>query len=388
MSPSGKDKLLIHASGPRWSWMLVDRRGKISRRGQCDADQPDWPTGLATIALVDSAACIGIKVDLPEMPAARLQQALRWAAEEHLASSAEDEHVVAGPRDDDGLLSCVVIGRERMAELLARFGSGTVEVMVPDALCLPWQPGQVSLAAAGDRILARWDSWAFGSFEPELLGDMLDSLMPGEAERVWYGPDVPAVLLDSNPRQVTGDALEAMAPAALAAPVNLLAGPWAPSSTLAARNHWRWAAGLAAVAVALALIVAGVEHQQLKRQANDLQVAIDAQFHQAFPDVGRVVRHREQAERELARLRFGESAGLLDLLNRAAPVIDAQEQVQLDGLNYREGVLELSLRAPDVAILDQFEQRLRALDLRAELQSASLGTDGASGRMRISEGMR
>jgi general secretion pathway protein L len=388
MASSGKEKLLVHAIGSTWAWQLVDRAGTVLRQGRCNPDQPDWPSDRALTVLIDASACIGLKVDLPEMPAARLQQALRWAAEEHLASSAEDEHVVAGPRDEAGLLCCVVINRDTMTGLQARFGNAPVEVMLPDALCLPWRAGQVSLAALDNVVLARWGEWDFGSFEPDLLVDMLTPVVQSDAEWAWHGGPVPAALSGHPLHQAGTEGFAALTPGALNPPVNLLSGPFEPSSARAAQSHWRWAAGLAAVCAILVLASVAVENHQLKRQTETLQTAIDAQFYQAFPDVGRVVRHREQAEREMARLRFGESAGLLELMNRTAPVIDAQSGVELDGLNYRDGQLELTLRAPDVAALDQFEQRLRALELNAVVQSASMDSDGASGRIRISEGRR
>ncbi|MFU8831331.1 MAG: type II secretion system protein GspL [Wenzhouxiangella sp.] len=388
MPSAGKEKLLVHATGPTWAWQLVDRTGAVGRQGRCAPDRPDWPADRKLTVLVDASACIGLKLDLPEMPAGRLQQALRWAAEEHLASSAEDEHVAAGPRDSAGLLCCVVINRDTMAGLQDRFGDAPVEVMLPDALCLPWQSGQVSLAAVNNVVLARWGDWDFGSFEPDLLIDMLAPVVDENAEWVWHGGPVPSALADHHMRTSPGDGLTALAAGAIDPPVNLLSGPFEPSSARAAQSLWRWAAGLAGLAVALVLAAVAVENHQLKRQSDALQAAIDAQFYQAFPDVGRVVRHREQAEREMARLRFGRSAGLLDLMNRAAPIIDAQGGIELDGLNYRDGQLELTLRAPDVAALDQFEQRLRAQELNAVVQSASMGSDGASGRLRISEGRR
>ncbi len=383
MSTATREKIVVHAVGEQWRWLVLDRQGRVRRHGQCPADAPDWPEQGAVTVLVDAADCMGLSLDLPALSPARLAQALRWAAEEHLSAGAEDEHVVAGPRSASGQQYCVVVGNDRMQDLLSRFSGHELEVMLPDALCLPWREGEVAMGRLGDRVLARWGEWSFGSFEPELLVDMLDGLVPAEAGLVWHGGELPAALADRVGQTRTDALLPTLAVAAAGEPINLLAGPWSPSSAHAARAHWRWAAGLVAVVAVLILALVGVENQMLKRQSGELQLAIDAQFQQAFPDVGRAVRHREQAERELSRLRFGESAGLLELMNRAAPVIDGQDGLRLDGLSYREGLLELSLRAPDVAALDQFEQRLRALDLNASVQSASMDSDGAAGRVRI-----
>jgi general secretion pathway protein L len=388
MAASGKDMLLIHAAGPRWAWRVIDRAGRVQRRGECAPGQPDWPTDKTIVVLADAAWAMGLKLDLPELPPARLKQALRWAAEEHLASNAEDEHVVAGPRGAEGLLHCVVIGNARMHELLAAFPDQAVEIVIPDALCLPWQPGQVSLAERGGRVLVRWDDWAFGSFEEAFLAELIDSLDSAGTRWRWFGGKVPDALAGHAMETAGEDALSALAPAALAPVVNLQSGPFAPGSARQAEGWWRWAAGLAAAVLVLALAGAGAEYLMLKRQSESLRSELDARFLEAFPNVGRVVpgRERELAERELARLRFGESAGLLELMSRVAPMIEAQGGLRLDGLSYRDGQLELNLRAPDVPALDQLEQRLRGMGLRADLQSASVDGDGASGRVRVGMG--
>ena len=328
---------------------------------------------------------MGLKVELPDLPARRLEQALRWAAEEHLAGSAEDEHVVAGRRDEAGRVACVVIGREVMDQICRPLAGQPAERIVPDAMCLPWQDGELALAERDGRILARWGECEFGSFEVELAEDLLAGLASERVRIVWYGGECPDWLdrgrIEEPIDQRSLD--HCLAEGAVASGINLLSGPYSPRSAVAARTYWRWVAGLAAGLAAVMIGLVAVENHQLDREAGRLQQDIEQRFEQLFPEVGRVVRPREQAERELARLRFGQAAGLLDLMSRTAPVIEGQDRIVLDALNYRDGELELTLRAPDVAALDQLEQRLRALDLAADVRSASLDEDGASGRIRV-----
>ena len=99
-------------------------------------------------------------------------------------------------------------------------------------------------------------------------------------------------------------------------------------------------------------------------------------------------RHREQAERELARLRFGEAAGLLDLMNRAGPVIAGQEAVVMDALSFRDASLSSCCAPRTSSALEALVTRLKALDLSAEVQSASMDADGASGRVAPEPGSR
>jgi len=185
--PAGPSRtLLIHAVGPRWDWSVIDRNGRAGVRGCCAPDQPDWPDDLPVRVLVDAAVCVGLRVELPALSGPRFHQALKWAVEEQLASSAEDEHVVAGPRDAEGRVCCVVINRARLGQLLAPISGLALDAVVPDALCLPWQAGQVSALSMGGRVLARWGQWEFGSFDSDLL-DELDGLLGQAAERVWFG---------------------------------------------------------------------------------------------------------------------------------------------------------------------------------------------------------
>ncbi|AKS40944.1 type II secretion system protein GspL [Wenzhouxiangella marina] len=382
MASSAKEQVLVHAAGDRWSWRVLDRAGRVRSEGASAPEQADWPKDLPVHVLVDAAHCIGLRLDLPPMSAARQAKALRWAAEEHLASSAEDEHVVAGPRDAEQRLCCVVIGQARMSELMGRFEPLAVEQLVPDALCLPWAPGQITLASFGDRVLARWGDWDFGSFEPDLVADLLSTLDP-EATRVWYGEALPALADDAGIEHRPDEPLQVLVQGLKAVPINLLSGPFASGSARAARSYWRYAAAAAVAAMVLAFAHAVVELELLESRAAELAGELDAQFAAAFPGVTPAGRHREQAERQLSRLRYGEAAGLLDLMNQAAPVIAGQPGLVLEAMSFREGRLEFQLRAPDVAGLEALARRFRDLDLRAEVQSASLEADGASGRLLL-----
>lgn len=388
MARARSESLVIHAAGSRWSWVLLDRTGGLARGGRCDPETPDWPDDGPAVVLVDASRCLGLSLELPPLRGQKLQQAMRWAAEEHLAGSAEDEHVVAGPRDEAGRLRCVSIANRVMEELTAPLDGVAAERMLPDALCLPWQAGRVSLAEHDGRILARWGEWSFTSFDADLAADMIDSAAPPESELDWYGGERPGWVDERGAvdRDDGQPLLAILARRAADADLNLLSGPWAPRSAATARSQWRWTAILAAVVVAMVVGYAALERYQLSNRSVELETAIEQQFRQAFPDIGRIVRPQTQAERELARLRFGQAAGLLELMHRVAPVIDGQEQLQVERLDYRDGTLELGLRAPDVAALEALEQRLRALDLSADVQTASLDDEGASGRIRINRG--
>lgn len=353
------------------------------------SEQGDQPWPAPRWVYCDAALCTPLTLDLPPLSAAQLNQALRWAAEEHLAGSAEHDHVVAGPRDDQGRLRALVISAEAMERLTASWPADQgPDVLLPDALCLPWQPGQLSLAEMAGRVLARWDEWGFGSFEPELAAELLSQFE--DRAWHWYGGQAPDTL-SNHPMQVVSASADSesllthLDATATSMEVNLLTGPWASAAQRRGRHQWRWVAGLALALVLALTLYQGVENHLLQRQSAALQTQIDQQFAMLFPGVSPAGRHRQLAEREWARLQFGQAAGLLDLLAQVTPVMRALS-LEVQALNYRDGRLDLAVRAADVATLDDLEQRLRSLGLNAALQSASLDDQGASGQLQVSVG--
>lgn len=390
MAQARADSLVIHAASPRWDWVLSGRDGQLRSQGSDVPQTPSWPQETPAIVLMDAARCVGLSLELPPLRGARLQQALRWAAEEHLAGSAEDEHVVAGPRGADGRLHCLSVAAEVMDELGEALEATAARLMLPDALCLPWQEGQVSLAQHDSRLLLRWGPWDFAALEIDQAEGLLETFLPADAQWCWLAGTMPAWLDSQRVHTVPQDRPLALLLAEQAPKlgVNLLAGPWAPKVAAQAQQRWRQVGVLALLVLALLLTSAGLEHRKLKQQSRALDEAIAAQYQQVFPEAGRRIPGREQAlaERELARLRFGQAAGMLDLMHQVAPVLNGQEALVLDGLDYRDGTLELALRAPDVAALEQLEQRLRALGLGAAVQTASVDADGTSGRIRVRRG--
>ena len=349
------------------------------------AEQP-WPQPSPRRVFCDAALCTPLTLDLPPLSKARLAQALRWAAEEHLAGSAEEEHVVAGPRDEDGRLCALVIRHSVMEEITAHWPEGQgPDQLLPDALCLPWQPGQLCAASWQGRVLARWGRWSFACFEPEEAAELLSPLH--ELRWHWLGGALPAALRDQPWQQVDerADVLALLDATADGLDVNLLTGPWASAAQHRERQRWPWVAGLALAVVAALSAHAALEHRLLQQQSARMQAQLDAQFEAMFPGVRPAGRHRELAEREWARRQFGQAAGVLDLLAQVTPVMAAQAVV-VQSLQYRDGRLDLSLRAEDVASLDQLAQRLRALGLQAAVQSASLDDQGANAQLQIMAG--
>ena len=109
----------------------------------------------------------------------------------------------------------------------------------------------------------------------------------------------------------------------------------------------------------------------------------------AFPQATRIGANvRGQMEGELGRMRLGtQGAGALALLQRVAPVVTMGTQHRIEGIDYRNGTLELEVQAPAVAALDALREGVAQVPgIRVELIAATTGERGATGRLRVREG--
>src|SRR5690625_6948464 len=89
-----------------------------------------------------------------------------------------------------------------MDELVEKLGTLAVERMLPDALCLPWQPGELALAESGGRILMRWGDWPFTALAAELPPGLIATMAPSDSGGVWHGGRRPAWLAEGGLVQV------------------------------------------------------------------------------------------------------------------------------------------------------------------------------------------
>ena len=83
----------------------------------------------------------------------------------------------------------------------------------------------------------------------------------------------------------------------------------------------------------------------------------------------------------------GGGSGVLALLDRVAPVLAGSTQHTLEAIDWRNGVLELGVRAADVAALDALRESVATVPgVRVELASAQSDAGAARGRLRVREG--
>lgn len=325
----------------------------------------------------------------------QLLKALPFAVEDQLLDAVEDLHFAASAADN-GAVGVAVVAKTTLRDWLAQLEAAAIrpDMILPESLALTLAGSRATALLDSDRAIVRLAPWsAFACGIDELPG-FLASAAIGDALDVHDARPATvsaAELPDGATRMRVDDALAFLARACPAqAPLNLLQGEFAPRHQHArGARLWRIAALLAGVVVALALVVRGADVLQLSRDAARVETAIADTARRALPDLDATTLARSDPEQLLRERVQGIDGGadpqsLLHLLGAIAPVLGSTTRVQTRGMEYRNGVLELGLRAPDVATLDAMRERFAAVPgLEAQVTAANAIEAGIDGRIRI-----
>lgn len=314
----------------------------------------------------------------------QLQKALPYAIEDQLAAPIETQHVAWAPATDPNQVLVAVVARARLDALLATLRGHGLEpdALIPEPLLLAWSPTASSVLLEPGRALLRYGEARAFVGQPEELA-MFTGSVGAALDAVRIGDTASPLPLRAT--QTRDDALQTYAERARGEPpLNVLQGAYAPRRKLGhARQRWRLAAALVAAAAVLGFAHLLLERQQLATLAEQQRQEMAELYRAAVPSATRVVDAEVQLRSALAAAGHGAADGGLRLLALAAPGLAADSNIRIDTLELRERRLELSVQAPDIAALDALRARLAAA-APAELISATKGSQGVEGRLRLS----
>lgn len=346
------------------------------------------------VVFVPAADVLVTRATLAARHRAQLLKALPFAVEDGLLAPVETLHFAASAAQD-GEVGVAVVARSTLEGWLDRLAEAGIEAdaIVPESLALP--PG--ALLLEDDRATARTAPWTAFACAPGELADWLAQAPPDVALDVH---DVRAAAPLALPAPVAAyherqrDALAFLAANIGAPPLNLLDGEFSPRRRRRndAGRIWRIAAALAAAVVGLAVLSLGAQVWTLSRESARLDAAARDAVTQAFPDLDAKIFDRlTPAQLVLSRADRGgstPSSGALGVLERIGPILtNGSTRIQTRALDFRNGMFELALRAPDLNALDLVRERIAMLPgMKAELTAANPGAEGVDGRIRIDAG--
>lgn len=317
-------------------------------------------------------------VDLPTKNPGKIAQALPYALEEHLLQDPEGQHCHA-TTGNTATMVAGVINKQRLDALLAPLQSAGIkpDLAISESLCIPWQPGEISLLEEDDRVLIRWGELQATRCDRHNLSAWLDILkqqLPDARVNELHGEDILSLQADHIPKDA----------------VNALQGDYAPPHL---KTGWKtWRLPLAAAALLLILVFAKqfVELKRLQDESSQLTEAISQQFRETFPHIGRMQTDPgPQILQQLQRLRANNQSGqhdFLALMKKAAPIVSTTNGVELESLSYQAGQLQLDLKAERVADIEGLRLRMESAQIPVTAGANSLDASGARGSLTIGGG--
>jgi len=337
-----------------------------------------------------------LRARLPTRSPAKIVQALPFALEEQLIEPPEQLHF-AFAREADGALAVAVTRRERMDGWLAALAAAGLAPthLAPVTLSLPLADRAWTLAFVDGDIVLRSGARAGlgGPAEPQPPAWLHAALAEartesGAPERILL-VDAPAELDSAAWSEALKLPVGAMQPGEAdvpADPLDLLQHRYAPRGRMAALGRaYVPAAALLAAWLVATLVFDAVEWARVSSKVRAADEEMRALLMKSFPETRAILDPVEQMRRGLEELgaRGGIPApgDLLFLLGRAAPVIEREARVRVQGMEYTDRTMVVRLAASE-ADAESLARALRARGLEVEVQRA-----GGEARLRLRAGV-
>ncbi|MGB0133660.1 type II secretion system protein GspL [Dokdonella sp.] len=392
------DRLLIRldrSGGLTWLRQLPDGRTPSSSQSGAPPASATSTAG-EIVVLVPAEDVLVISARVQARNSAQRRQAIPFAVEDQLLGPVEDQHFSVEDSAADQL-GVAVVARRQMRKWMEQLTAAGIraDVVIPESLALASKPGGASILVEGDRCIVRLGTWSAMACPSADLPAWLHLTREEGVERnieVHEIGDGGALELDaetSTHQSGLVDSLVFLAGQLGKPEINLLGGEFASGHRgERAVRWWRRVAAIAAVVAVLIFVHRALEVGQLTRNVERMDTAMSDSLLRTFPDLGAAERTRapQSVMRDrLDRLRGGdETSGLLRMLGQVAPVLGRTTRTQMRGLEYRNGILELGLRSPDVATLDNLREQFSAIPgLIAEVTASVPADTGVDGRIRI-----
>lgn len=365
------DRLLIRYSGPR-----VPLRGwRVGDAGATPLGSIDvatgWPRELPVWVVVPAQHVGYARTQIGVRNREQLARAVPFALEEQLAEPVEQLHFVVTPRAD-GTQDAWWINRARLQEWLDDLAARgvTPTVLLSDAALLVEHPDVPAGVRDDQREL--------------MLRDDARTSVPLAAGAVFPIESAPMASTARPAPQLDDLLLAAAAHAPVRPGSNLLSDGFAARhATAPMRSLWKAAAVLALVAIGLSVGWLFADTARLDRQRAQLFEQQQSVYRSIVPAAAAVPDPVGQL-RGLDRSRGGADSDFLALAADAASLLGSSPQVQLQRLDWRSDVLELTLIGPDVAALDAFRERCAQLPgIDAQLGAVGSIAGGSEGKIQL-----
>jgi general secretion pathway protein L len=372
-----------------YEWLdskAISRQGNLQELAEVIDNHP-------VTLLLPATDVLLIELNLPISSQRQLQKALPFALEDYLAYDLEMYHWVWSKQPGDKV-AVAAIAHEKLAAYLQGFNEADIKLqsVYAETLFLPVSDNAVSILLDRNHAIVRFSAWHGGGIDQDFLPRFIENTLMDHnrihllytepcAELVW--PKSPGINSEAIPSAMTvlrpDKKME----------LNLLTGIYRPDQP----SNVSWKAWIPAVALIMlaALIQYGsafMAYRQSQTQLAELENTNRQLFKQTFPQIKRIVNIKTQAEQALQALRKQQGNGgsvYLGLLFQTGQVLSQDPSLQLQSLDYLNGILSLHLRGTGVAQIEGLKQQMEQnRDLKITLQSAETDNNGVFAHIDIS----
>lgn len=397
---------LPEVEGTALTWVEVDAAGRIKKKEQRGSmEQLALVAGEMPITLLLPGTRVWLTTT--ESPARNRQQllkALPFALEDEFTEEVETLHFAIGEQED-GRIPVAVISRELMSGLKSGIEALGLQLnqVLTELHALPWHEDEWSLLSDGGRIYLR--TGAYKGFSCETANGALlvqkaitdaKENRPSVVRYFGHGEQLQGVIdafrLIGECRvetEETDSILAVLATGWSTTPhINLLQGQFGQQVPLSVMlDSWRPVAILSILWIVLSFGFLTFDYFSLQSEDTALQQRITLLFKQSMPGTQRMVNPKVQMRRERDLLRdklAGGRGGFLDLLTRSGIALKDHDQIQLAGIGYREGRLDLELVTTELQLLDSLQQAIASTSgIEVKIESASSRNDQVRGRLAV-----
>jgi general secretion pathway protein L len=323
--------------------------------------------------------------------------ALPYALEDFLANDVELYHWVWSKQPGDKV-AVAAIEHERLTAWVQLVSEAGVKLqgLHTETLWLPIQEDSVSILLDHHRASVRFSQWLGGGIDQDYLTLFVEKALHEQnlPKQIQLWSTEPCADLGwSNHLTVNCE----MIPSALTLlrpskknELNLLTDVYSPQ-TPGTQNWKAWipAASLMLIAVLMQYGIALTSFWDSQKQLSDLEASNQQLFKQTFPQVNRIVNLKAQAEQELIarRKNQGHKGGVyLRLLYQSGEILSQDGSLQLQAIDFANGILSLHLTGTSVAQIENFKQLMEQhQNVKVKIQSTESGNTGLSAHLDISE---
>jgi general secretion pathway protein L len=390
-------------------WMLAGSQGQTLSAPESAtlAQLGAQASGRRTGVIVPNGDVLLTDVELPLKSAVRAQQVVAYALEEQLAADIETLHFALGERNaGSGRTAVAVVTRALMSRWLQELNAAGIEAV---ALCaesslLPENPGHTVLMLDADSLLVRRAGQPPLAVPADDIGAALEAVIEiglATEHLIFYispqdwqrrSREIEALrdrCASLKVQLLNSGSLPLLAPQLVAGGfINLLSGEFAPKSALGSGwQRWRLAAILAVALLGVHVGGLALELIQQQRSERALDAAIGTLVHSALPGESAQGPVRSRIEKRLLAAQ-GDAAGsgFMSALAALAQALGSANGTSLQALSFRDGGMELKLKAHDAASLESVDETLRHNGWQAELTAGSASAAGYEGRIQMHGG--